>query len=59
MGLAKQLGLNKFILQSDNIQVIETMIEGGNAATAAAAIFLPSLQQVLLVSAMKIVLEKK
>ena len=38
MGLAKQLGL-KFILQSNNIHVIGTMIEGGNSATAAAAIF--------------------
>jgi hypothetical protein len=34
------LGSGKFIVQSDNMQVIETMMDGGFTATSSAANFL-------------------
>ena len=37
--LAQYLGSHKFIIQSDNVQVIETMLEGGFSATSSSAIF--------------------
>jgi hypothetical protein len=38
--LAQHIGCSRFIIQSDNIQVVEAMLDGGFSATAAAAIFL-------------------
>ncbi|XP_010230168.1 uncharacterized protein LOC104582375 [Brachypodium distachyon] len=38
----RKLGLNNFIIQSDNLQVVETMLDDGFSATAASAIFLDS-----------------
>jgi hypothetical protein len=38
--LAQHIGCNRFIIQSDNIQVEEAMLDGGFSATAATAIFL-------------------
>lgn len=37
--LAQHIGCTKFIIQSDNMQVIETMLGDGFSATQAAAIF--------------------
>ena len=39
LSMAQYLGSNKFVIQSDNIQVIQTMLEGGFSSTASAAIF--------------------
>jgi ribonuclease HI len=39
LSLAQFLGGNKFIIQSDNVQVIEKMLDGGFSATSSASIF--------------------
>ena len=39
LSIAQFLGCNKFIIQSDNSQVIDTMMDGGFSATSSAAIF--------------------
>jgi hypothetical protein len=39
LSIAQHLGVNKVILQSDNMHVIETMNNGGFSATTSAAIF--------------------
>ncbi|XBI83017.1 hypothetical protein VPH35_091580 [Triticum aestivum] len=37
--LAQRVGCNRIIINSDNLEVIETMQDGGQSAGAAAAIF--------------------
>jgi ribonuclease HI len=39
LSMAQHLGVNKVVIQSDNLQVIETMNNGGFWATTSAAIF--------------------
>ena len=39
LSLAQHLGVNNFIIQSDNLQAIETMIDGGFSSTSSSAIF--------------------
>jgi hypothetical protein len=39
ISMAQYLGCNNFIIQSDNVQVIETMLAGCFSLTLSAAIF--------------------